>query len=166
MYRWTERTGYRVIEIQPFERGMVYALLAALLLQAGPLIPLMTYGGLEKFVYSVGVPLGIGSLLCAILVCHWWRETRWIGIPTRPGPLRWGDRSGRSGATEGAVVRVEAVQQMPAPARYRYSLVAVLPTGLRVPILPGWTTPSREEVESIVISMNKEIDALDWSGPA
>ncbi len=166
MYRWTERTGCRVIEIQPFERGMVYALFAALVLQLGPILPLMTYGGLEEFVFSVGIPLGLGSLFCAVLVGYWWRETSWIEIPTRPGPIRWGDRSGRSGATEGAAVRVEAVQQPVAPSRFRYSLVAVLSTGLRVPILDRWSTRNRSEVEGVVISINKEIEALDWSGPA
>lgn len=166
MYRWTERTGYRVIEIQPFERGMVYALFGALALQIGPIIPLLTFGRFEDLLYSIGVPLVFGAVVCALILYHWWRNTNWIGIPTRPGPLTWGDRSGRTGMTEGAATHVEAVQHAIGSGRVRYGVVAVLPTGQRVPLLGGWSTASREEIEGIVVSINREIGNLDWSGPA
>ncbi len=161
MFHWTERTGYRVIRIQPFERAAVYALFASLLLSAAPLVPMLMIGFAGMPTGPIFVSLGIAIVASMTLLFYWWTHTCRIEIPTRPGPVRWSNRHGLEGVTP-PVRRFEASAVRTGLASFRYGIVVITVAGERVPVLPGWYTWSREEIEGIVCSMNAEMQATDW----
>ena len=99
MFHWTERTGYRVIQIQPFERAAVCALFASGILTCAPIALMLTRSYGPDGSGGGFLALGIAVVACACLLRYWWSRTSWIELPTRPGPVRWSTRQGDAGTT-------------------------------------------------------------------
>lgn len=84
---------------------------------------------------AIGLATYLGCLAKGMTL---WTRTSWVEVALRGGQARWG---GRGGTPMPEFVPVERFESTDLLGPWAHHIVAALPDGRRIAVLPSWTAP-------------------------
>lgn len=155
MLFWTEKHGLYVLHLHPYRRSTLIVFAVAALFQLWPFalmfVASVSRGSIECGLYG----FSFLALFALVMFWHWYRDSRWLEIPVRRGPIRWGSRGGVEGETAAHIERFEILEGLWSRFMGRcFGIVGVFPDGTRIRVLDSWKTSSRGEIEEVVAKLN------------
>ncbi len=142
MIHWRETdTGYVVSVSRRGSAamwGVIGALPAYLMYEIGrSLAP----GLVDLVPFAPWVLIGIGLttyLGCLAKAATLWPRTAWVEVALKGGQARWG---GRGGTPMPEFIHVDRFESTDLLGPWAHHIVAALPDGRRIAVLPSWTAP-------------------------
>jgi hypothetical protein len=105
--------------------------------------------------------MGLTTYLgCLAKAATLWAHTSWVEVALKGGKARWGERGGTSMREFVAVERFESSQLV---GPWAHHVVAALPEGRRVGVLPSWVAPP-QRTRRVADRLNELLDSAAARG--